>query len=799
MRLWDAKTGQHKDTLTGHTGGVYSVAFSPDGETLASGGGFRDNTVRLWDAKTGQHKDTLTGHTYYVFSVAFSPDGETLASGSDDVRLWDAKTGQHKDTLTGHTGYVFSVAFSPDGETLASGSDDGTVLLWGLTLDDIAVQTVYIPDPNLRAAIEKALDKASGDPITADDMAKLTQLDAPNTNIKDLTGLEYATNLTRLNLGPEVGGNVNSNSVSDLSPLMKLTKLTELHLDYNNISDISPLVANTGLGEGDTVDVRGNRLSDASINTHIPTLQSRGVTVQFDKQVPPTLHKISGDNQRQMPGETLETPFVVEAQDENGSGVAGVPVVFTVIEGSGTLSITSTMTDANGRAESTLTLGPNLGTNTVSVSVTGIEGMVTFNAIADTSTEYLWSIPAGISLIHVPLKVTTVDGVAKTITSIADLYDALGGASTVNFLITYDAQAKEWRGYFGTPDTGTPADRELTDDMGVIAVLRAQVSVHLGGNPLGTNGKSSITLNQGLNVVGLPLRDTRINRVSDLFTLDGIGGNTHAIILTEGREFKLVGRPGDSGDIEITGGQAFILTAIQAATVAISGEPWTNTLGTATAPLLAMKGIQVTDTTPVLGMRGAVVDDGTGLNNPGFRVTVKNISTGRTAAVVTGPDEVDYRLTVVGIETGQAATVGDILEISAHSTNPFIGVQPLRYTVTVEDVKRSLILLPELVAYEIPAETQLLANYPNPFNPETWIPYQLAEDAVVTLTIYDQMGRVVRTLDVGHRVAAVYESRSKAIYWDGRNQVGEQVASGVYFYHLSAGDYSDTRKMIILK
>ena len=98
-----------------------------------------------------------------------------------------------------------------------------------------------------------------------------------------------------------------------------------------------------------------------------------------------------------------------------------------------------------------------------------------------------------------------------------------------------------------------------------------------------------------------------------------------------------------------------------------------------------------------------------------------------------------------------------------------------------------------------PEQTRLLANYPNPFNPETWIPYRLAEDAFVTLTIYDGAGQIVRTLDVGHRVAAVYESRSKAIYWDGRNEFGEQVASGVYFYHLSTGDYSATRKMLILK
>ena len=114
-------------------------------------------------------------------------------------------------------------------------------------------------------------------------------------------------------------------------------------------------------------------------------------------------------------------------------------------------------------------------------------------------------------------------------------------------------------------------------------------------------------------------------------------------------------------------------------------------------------------------------------------------------------------------------------------------------------MKRGFLILKQLLASLTPTETELLANYPNPFNPETWMPYRLAEDAFVTLTIYDGAGQVVRTLDVGHQIAAVYENRSKAIYWDGRNGLGEQVASGVYFYHLSAGSYSATRKMLILK
>ena len=108
-------------------------------------------------------------------------------------------------------------------------------------------------------------------------------------------------------------------------------------------------------------------------------------------------------------------------------------------------------------------------------------------------------------------------------------------------------------------------------------------------------------------------------------------------------------------------------------------------------------------------------------------------------------------------------------------------------------------VLEQLYVALTPKETVLLPNYPNPFNPETWIPYRLAEDASITLTIYDQTGQIVRILDVGHQTAAVYENRSKAIYWDGKNELGEPVASGVYFYHLSAGDFTATRKMLVLK
>jgi hypothetical protein len=113
--------------------------------------------------------------------------------------------------------------------------------------------------------------------------------------------------------------------------------------------------------------------------------------------------------------------------------------------------------------------------------------------------------------------------------------------------------------------------------------------------------------------------------------------------------------------------------------------------------------------------------------------------------------------------------------------------------------QRGIHFLETLLAAATPKKTALLANYPNPFNPETWIPYQLAEPAEVTVSIYTVDGQLVRTLDFGYQAVGVYASRSRAAYWDGKNSVGEPMASGVYFYTLTAGDFTATRKLLIRK
>ena len=125
--------------------------------------------------------------------------------------------------------------------------------------------------------------------------------------------------------------------------------------------------------------------------------------------------------------------------------------------------------------------------------------------------------------------------------------------------------------------------------------------------------------------------------------------------------------------------------------------------------------------------------------------------------------------------------------------------QAQHFGLTDATSQRGILLLEQLLAALIPKDTTLLANYPNPFNPETWIPYQLATPTEVTITIYAVDGTLIRTLALGHQPAGMYHGKNRAVYWDGRNKEGEPVASGVYFYTITADNFTATRKMLIRK
>jgi len=154
-------------------------------------------------------------------------------------------------------------------------------------------------------------------------------------------------------------------------------------------------------------------------------------------------------------------------------------------------------------------------------------------------------------------------------------------------------------------------------------------------------------------------------------------------------------------------------------------------------------------------------------------------------------------------ESTDSAAASPILVVDSEKLTPEV-VQAWIEQAQVENdgslaFRQGIENLQRLLASFIPEKTVLLANYPNPFNPETWIPYNLAKPAEVTLTIYAANGAVVRILALGYQAAGIYQNRSRAAHWDGRNDIGESVASGIYFYTLTAGDFTATRKMLILK
>ena len=174
--------------------------------------------------------------------------------------------------------------------------------------------------------------------------------------------------------------------------------------------------------------------------------------------------------------------------------------------------------------------------------------------------------------------------------------------------------------------------------------------------------------------------------------------------------------------------------------------------------------------------------------------------TGETPADVNGDGIVNIQdLVAVAAAFGEiAANAPSAANLSAETVQQWLSAaNQLGLTDTTS--QRGIRLLEQLLLTLTPKETALLANYPNPFNPETWIPYQLAKSADVTLRIHAVDGTLVRTLSLGHKATGIYQSRSRAAYWDSKNEVGEPIASGVYFYTLTAGDFAATRKMLIRK
>ena len=300
-----------------------------------------------------------------------------------------------------------------------------------------------------------------------------------------------------------------------------------------------------------------------------------------------------------------------------------------------------------------------------------------------------------------------------------------------------------------------------------------------------------LMLDPGLNVVSLPLMPR------SPYTAKSFSEMLNATVVirhdSTSQEYIAYVNAGDSATDEgfpIVGGRGYIVNTPTATAITFIGTAWSN------QPFAGAPSHR--NGTPIWAF--VLSSDVRGMaQNTSYILTAKNL---RTRALVTEDISIGQKsFSAVWADMNRKSVVqqDDIIEITLHDTHGNIVSGPFQQKVSTTHLNNAYMRIQMKVGDVRPKDTLLAQNYPNPFNPETWIPYQLSEPAEVSIQIYDTAGHLIRTLDIGLKSAGSYMAPSQAAYWDGKNDLCEQVSSGIYFYTLQTPEFSATRKMLILK
>ena len=309
----------------------------------------------------------------------------------------------------------------------------------------------------------------------------------------------------------------------------------------------------------------------------------------------------------------------------------------------------------------------------------------------------------------------------------------------------------------------------------------------------------TVTLSKGLNMLSVPLAPSTPMTAKSLLAMTGA---TTIIMLDAASQQFVAWTPGAPNDgFTIEGEQGYIVNVPETRNFAFVGAPWTDQTEAAAA---APSAVSTEAWAFVVSGRVGEPEETPKQKHPyegkstfdGYQVSVRNL---RTNSVITAPVQGDYFAAATADLTRRSVVrVGDVLELRIIGPGGNIESQTLSFKVTPEDLANAVLSV-SLDGIGQPTQNLLLQNYPNPFNPETWIPYQLSEDAPVSVSIYDTTGQLVRRLSLGFQPAGFYNSRERAAYWNGRNALGERVASGIYFYQLTTPAFQQTRRLVIVK
>ena len=841
VKIWNIQERKVIAQLEGDTVRVDTLVFSPDGRTLASAG--YHGVIKLWAVSDWSSLGTLQSNRGTAYTLDFSPDGKALVStGHAAVTLWSVESGEEITTLTGHSAWVFGVAFSPDGKSIASGGDDGVVRVQNIesylqTLQQREmVRLIYFLPMNRTAQhdIDAKLDTLIRDV----QRFYAEQMDAHGFGRKTFS---FETDAA----GKAVVHHVNGRFTDRHYDQGTFDKIIEEIEDRFNISKNLYLISvDTGseridvqwCGQGGIYGTTGGRavvpasgncfVGDSGVDTAAHELgHAFGLQHDFRNDAYMMSYGAERDQLSYCAAEWLDAHRYFNDSEISFNESTTITMHTPLALPSNVIRLRFEVADADGLHQAQLVIPTATNDPVEGVKLHSCKLLDTeIDQIEFTTTE----LTVGSST-EIQLHVIDINGFLTHETFPIGRNDIVrvdinnDGAVDVSDLVIVASNfgTTAVSGVNPNPDVNKDGFVNREDLLLIVEVLESEENPIVGPPSIATVSLMpqtvaspaigdlltfSLNITAGSNVAGYQATvefDTSALRYVESASGDYLPAGAFFIPPVVEENTVMIGGTsiaGESTGDGILATLTFEVVAAKASTVNLSNVLLTDSAGSSATP--QVEGAEITEP-PQLAED--VNDDGI-VNIIDLTFVASHFGkTGQNAADINGDGVVNIiDLTLVAAAFGNTAAAPEIwsrhLKIAPTRAAVETWLREAQQMNLTDPVfQRGVLILEQLLATLTPKATTLLPNYPNPFNPETWIPYQLAAPADVSIAIYAADGKLVRTLGLGHRQVGIYESRSRAAYWDGKNNLGEPVASGVYFYTLKAGEFTATRKMLIRK